>query len=520
MIPLFHQPIIRTGEDKSKQKNQFDLSQLWRLSVKFNFKVCIKQELDKLNKHEFNIKVNLQTPYQQLPRFCVLCKSKDHFVKSCKNMNLPELQPIDGEKMRDCALVLDLVADHYFKHKSVNENHTILQAIDEIRYTLNRVIQTIYPYSKLELYGSILNGFGHVDSDLDFALLFDLSDPENSICHRSVVKRIGNSSIRKMRQIEDLQIIVNARVPIIKLKYRTRSRVYDCDISIENRLAFCNTYLLRLYCTIDNRVAKLGLLIKRFAKLCQICFANQGGMKSYAFNIMIIYFLQKCDPPVLPCLHELDEENQDDAETVDGWQVRFFSDLDRIEQVWPGWKKNTQTVGQLLIDFFIFYTEQFNFDKDVITVRQSSRLTKFEKNWTSIIAVEDPFLLTHNLSDALEISMVNYIKACFIRARNHFTSFVAKGYHNELRLVDVLQIIFDLGELKGDASMPSGRGCQICFKIGHKKANCPERKATQEKKNPHLPMEFNLSINDLSTKNSQYQDLISLLGSEILKIRN
>ena len=235
---------------------------------------------------------------------------------------------------------------------------------------------------------------------------------------------------------------------------------------------------------------------------------------------MIIYFLQKCDPPVLPCLHELDEENQGEGEKIDGWQVRFIEDVDRIKQVWSGWKQNTQTVGQLLVDFFIFYTEKFNYDKDVITIRQSGRLTKFEKNWTSIIAVEDPFLLTHNLSDALEVSMVNYIKACFIKARNHFTSFVAKGFHRGLRLIDVLEMIFDLEELKGDASIPSGRGCQICFKIGHKKANCPDRRVQREKKNSHLPMEFNLSIDDLSARNSQYRDLVSLLGSEILKFRN
>ena len=276
---------IRTGEGKDKgkpQRIQFDLCQLWLLSCKLNFKVCIKQEVDKLSNHEFNIKVNRQMAYPELPKYCVLCKSKDHFVKDCKNMNLPELQPIDPEIRRDCELVFDLIADHYFKHKSVN--CSILQAIEEIEKALNRSIQTIYPKSKLELYGSILNGFGHVDSDLDFALLFDSPESENNVCHRNVVKRIGNSSIRKIRQVEDLQIIVNARVPIIKLKYRTKAHVYDCDISIENRLALRNTALLHVYCTLDNRVAKLGLLIKRFAKLCQICFANQGGMKSYAYR--------------------------------------------------------------------------------------------------------------------------------------------------------------------------------------------------------------------------------------------
>lgn len=495
------------------QKVQFELKQLWRLSVKLNFKVCIKTELDPLKKQKFNIKINYQIPHPELPRYCVLCKSKNHFVKDCKNMDLPDLQPIENGQIEKSALLIDLISENYYKFKSVNENRDILKAINEVKFSLINSIQSIYPDARLELYGSILSGFGQIDSDLDLALLFQSPQVDDQINHKSIVRRIGNSSLRKMRNIEDLLIIVNCRVPILKFKYVTESRKFDCDISIENRLAFCNTYLLRIYCTIDPRVPRIGLLVKRFAKLCQICFANQGSLKSYAFNIMLIYFLQKCDPPVLPVLHELDQDNLQ-SEIISGWEIKFFQDLDRIQEVWPGYKKNTKSVGQLFIEFFIFYTELFNFDKDVITIRTSNRLTKFEKRWTSIIAIEDPFLLSHNLSDALEISMVNYIKTCFIMARNHFSSLATNKIDNNLRLADIFELIFNANVLKNSLLIPHGRGCQICFKIGHKKANCPDRTAMVEKERQEndLPIEFNITLNDLSTKNSQYLQLIEQMN--------
>ena len=513
--------ILKIGDDKRRNyKIQFDLRQLWRLSIKFNFKVCIKQELDKLKSSKFNVKINKSIGYPDLPRFCVLCKSNNHFVKECKNMELPDLLPLDQLKLEKCIIVLDLVSEHYYKFKSVNENKELLKLIDEVKGNLNRGIQLIYPNSQLHLYGSILNGFGHAESDLDFALLFNDHQENADLNRRGVVRKIGyHQAIKKMKEIEDLQVIVNARVPIIKLKYATKSRKFECDISIENRLPFHNTLLLRTYCQIDTRVQKLGLMIKHFAKICQICFANQGGLKSYAFSIMLIHFLQQCSPPVLPILQELNA-NELASEYVYGWEVKYFCDLDRIVEIWPGFKQNKKSIGELFIDFFIFYTSVFNFDKDVVTIRQSARLTKFEKKWTSIIAIEDPFLLTHNLSDALEISMVNYIKTSFILARNHFSTFASKGFHHNLRIVDLFEIIFNPSILRNSSLLPFGKGCQICFKIGHKRASCPDRFTAinqQEKVADHeLPMEFKLTLNDLSSQgNIQYLQLVDSFENKL-----
>ena len=58
-------------------------------------------------------------------------------------------------------------------------------------------------------------------------------------------------------------------------------------------------------------------------------------------------------------------------------------------KVWKGFGRNNQSIGELWIGFFRFYVEKFNFLKDVVTTRQMTRLTKFQKSWTrSSMAIE------------------------------------------------------------------------------------------------------------------------------------
>ena len=38
---------------------------------------------------------------------------------------------------------------------------------------------------------------------------------------------------------------------------------------------------------------------------CDMGDASRGSLSSYAYIIMMIYYLQQCDPPVLPVLQEV-----------------------------------------------------------------------------------------------------------------------------------------------------------------------------------------------------------------------
>ena len=46
----------------------------------------------------------------------------------------------------------------------------------------------------------------------------------------------------------------------------------------------------------------LGYMVKLFAKECDIGDASRGSLSSYAYILMLIYYLQQCDPPVVPVL--------------------------------------------------------------------------------------------------------------------------------------------------------------------------------------------------------------------------
>lgn len=46
----------------------------------------------------------------------------------------------------------------------------------------------------------------------------------------------------------------------------------------------------------------LGYMVKLFAKTCDIGDASRGSLSSYAYILMMLYYLQKCNPPVVPVL--------------------------------------------------------------------------------------------------------------------------------------------------------------------------------------------------------------------------
>ena len=62
---------------------------------------------------------------------------------------------------------------------------------------------------------------------------------------------------------------------------------------------------------------------------------------------------------------------------------------------WPGYRKNKQSVGELFVGFFRFYLEEFDFLRQVVAMKQSTPLYKFQKSWSSaVVAIEGKYLLS------------------------------------------------------------------------------------------------------------------------------
>ncbi len=69
------------------------------------------------------------------------------------------------------------------------------------------------------------------------------------------------------------------------------------------------------------------------------------------------------------------------------------------------------TTGELWIEFLRYYIERFNYENNVVTIRQIEPLRRDEKGWFNhTIAIEDPFILTHNLADKLSLKSIAFQK--------------------------------------------------------------------------------------------------------------
>jgi len=327
------------------------------------------------------------------------------------------------------------------------------------------------------LFGSSSNGFAFRHSDLDISLTFrDVPDSSNLDCINLIEEL--SEKIKRMVGMRNVVAITSAKVPIVKL-FHHQCQI-EADISLYNVLARENTRLLSLYADLDPRCRTLGYMVKLFAKICDIGDASRGSLSSYAYILMMIFYLQKVSPPVLPVLQEMYPAGGEKPENVvDGWNAWFYSDRRKVVNEWPGYNRNRMSLGELWIGFLNFYAGDWDDKRLVVSIRQSRPLTKFEKMWNSpCIAIEDPFELSHNLGAGISRKMNLYIKKAFINGRKLFgTPFKQNppGYRT-------IQDYFFDPELLTDGAPPNDRGCRACGKIGHLVADCPRKKAADQRK--------------------------------------
>lgn len=118
---------------------------------------------------------------------------------------------------------------------------------------------------------------------------------------------------------------------------------------------------------------------------------------------MIINFLQTRKPPVLPALHQRPHQK---LPAKDGVESSFADDIVALRGYG---KPNTESLGELLFQFFKFYAHDIDFDKSVISVRAGKLVSKVEKGWqisASRLCVEEPFNTVRNLANTADDTSV------------------------------------------------------------------------------------------------------------------
>ncbi|XP_030457301.2 UTP:RNA uridylyltransferase 1 [Syzygium oleosum] len=274
---------------------------------------------------------------------------------------------------------------------------------------LEKLVSKEWPEAKLYLYGSCASSFGVCKSDIDVCLAIQDADIDKS----EVILKLAD--ILESDNLEDVQALTRARVPIVKLKDPATG--ISCDICINNVLAVVNTKLLRDYAQIDVRLRQLAFIVKHWAKSRGVNETYQGTLSSYAYVLMCIHFLQLRRPAILPCLQEMEATY---AVTVDNIECAFF---DKVEELCDFGSHNRETIAQLVWAFFHYWAYRHDYTNTVISVRTGSLLSKRTKDWTRrigndrhLICIEDPFDVSHDLGRVVDKFSIKVLREEFERA--------------------------------------------------------------------------------------------------------
>ncbi|NXB83714.1 GLD2 polymerase, partial [Vidua chalybeata] len=289
------------------------------------------------------------------------------------------------------------------------------------RTELQREIQLIFPQSRLFLVGSSLNGFGTRTSDGDLCLVvkeepipiflmnfnstFQVNQKTEARRILSLVQKLFSTKL--CNYIERPQLI-RAKVPIVK--FRDKVNV-DFDLNVNNVIGIRNTFLLRSYAFIENRVRPLVLVVKKWASFHEINDASRGTLNSYSLVLMVLHYLQTLPEPILPSLQKNYPECFDPT-----MQLHFVHQAPRT--IPPYVSKNGSSLGDLLIGFFKYYATEFDWSHQMISVREAKAIARPDGiEWRNkFICVEEPFDGTNTARAVHEKQKFDMIRGEFAQA--------------------------------------------------------------------------------------------------------
>nr|XP_054296171.1 speckle targeted PIP5K1A-regulated poly(A) polymerase isoform X3 [Pongo pygmaeus] len=190
------------------------------------------------------------------------------------------------------------------------------------------------------------------------------------------------------------------------------------------RLALHNSRFLSLCSELDGRVRPLVYTLR--------CWAQGRGLSgsgpllsNYALTLLVIYFLQTRDPPVLPTVSELTQKaGEGEQVEVDGWDCSFPRDASRLEP-----STNVEPLSSLLAQFFSCVS-CWDLRGSLLSLREGQALPVAgglpSNLWEGLrlgpLNLQDPFDLSHNVAANVTSRVAGRLQNCCRAAANYCRS--------------------------------------------------------------------------------------------------
>nr|8IDF_A Chain A, Speckle targeted PIP5K1A-regulated poly(A) polymerase [Homo sapiens] len=219
-----------------------------------------------------------------------------------------------------------------------------------------------------------------------------------------------------------VQTVPSARRPVVKFAHRPSG--LHGDVSLSNRLALHNSRFLSLASELDGRVRPLVYTLRAWAQGRGL--SGSGPLLSnYALTLLVIYFLQTRDPPVLPTVSQLTQKaGEGEQVEVDGWDCSFPRDASRLEP-----SINVEPLSSLLAQFFSAVSS-WDLRGSLLSLREGQALPVAgglpSNLWEGLrlgpLNLQDPFDLSHNVAANVTSRVAGRLQNCCRAAANYARS--------------------------------------------------------------------------------------------------
>ncbi|KAF1821962.1 PAP/OAS1 substrate-binding domain-containing protein [Dissoconium aciculare CBS 342.82] len=263
---------------------------------------------------------------------------------------------------------------------------------------LERILNEEWPGQDISVnvFGSSGNLLSSTDSDVDICITTPLKKLESMHSLALLLHKHG---------MEKIVCRAAAKVPIVKCW--DPELQLAADLNVNNPLALQNTKMIKTYVQLDDRVRPLAKIIKYWTKQRILNDAAFGGtISSYTWICMIISFLQRRNPSLLPSL----QKSEDCRLPSDSGETAPFAD--DVEALKAHGNENEESLGELLFQFFRHYGYEFEYSKSVVSVREGRLVSRQEKGWEPSnyhdkeaqkrLCVEEPFTINRNLGNSAD----------------------------------------------------------------------------------------------------------------------
>ncbi|KAJ0059724.1 hypothetical protein NL108_011210 [Boleophthalmus pectinirostris] len=330
--------------------------------------------------------------------------------------NIPQCQPQRTVSINELIQQLSSCDNLEQQIMSLTEAHSLTEENSRLRFLvcslLNDISAAYFPESSIRPFGSSVNGFGKLGCDLDMFLDLDAISAGSSNMRATSERAVTQSVLSVIAECLEqfgpgcvgVQKILNARCPLVRFTHQPSG--FQCDLTANNRVAMRSTEMLYLLGELDPRVRALVFTVRCWARANGVTSSIPGAwITNFSLTLMVVFFLQRRNPPILPTLDRLKELAEPSEKCIiDGNDCTFTSDFDKIQL-----EPNTESLDQLLSDFFEFYST-FLFNRMSINIRKGKEEHKPE---LGPLYIQNPFETSLNVSKNVNTAQLErFVSLC------------------------------------------------------------------------------------------------------------